>query len=142
MKKILFPLLILLLRFHSVHAQGISPDSSFALAQQKQEQVLLVFSGSDWCAPCMRFEKKVLNDPSFLQFTEGHLIVVKADFPQSKKLSPQTVKENEELARKFNPSGSFPLIVLLDPDQKVQTYLEYHNEGPGDFIELLNHYLQ
>jgi thiamine biosynthesis lipoprotein len=121
--------------------QTENSDVIFTLAKQKNKNVLLVFSGSDWCAQCIRFEKKVLSDPSFIQFADSNLILVTADFPQSKKLSEVTMKQNEELASKYNPSGLFPLIVLLRPNQEVAAYLDYHNEASGEFIEMINHYL-
>src|SRR5215217_500909 len=111
---------ILLFVFQLVNAQQtVSANVSFALAKEKNRKILLVFTGSDWCVPCMRFEKKVLNDSIFIHFADSNLVLMNADFPQSKKLSEQTEEENDKLADKFNPSGSFPLIILLLPDQEV-----------------------
>jgi len=121
--------------------QSESADSTFALAKKENKNILLVFTGSDWCAPCIRFEKKVLDDPSFIKYANDHLVLMNADFPQTKKLSPQIVEENERLAAKYNPSGSFPLIVLLKPDEEVVAYLDYRNEDVNQFIAMVNRYL-
>lgn len=118
-----------------------SVDSAFMLASQKNKSVMVVFSGSDWCASCMRFKKKVLDDRAFTHFTDSTLVVMMADFPQGKSLPPGTVKQNENLAEKYNPSGSFPFIVLFHPDQKPFVSLKYHNENSEDFINLLKQYL-
>jgi len=80
---------------------------------------LLVFSGSDWCLPCIRFERAVLQDSAFIAFGDDHLTIVKADFPQHKKLSEEEVRHNEELAEKYNPQGYFPHVLLLDAQGKV-----------------------
>jgi len=142
MKKAIVVLFIFITSFHFVKAQqAINVDSAFAFAQQKNKMVLLIFSGSDWCKQCMRFEKKILSDSAFDQFADDNLVVVQADFPQSKKLPPQTAEQNEKLAEKYNHSGSFPLIVLLRPDQKVVAYLDYSNEDSDDFIKMINRYL-
>ncbi|HYV93329.1 MAG TPA: thioredoxin family protein [Chitinophagales bacterium] len=142
MKKTIAVVFVFIISFHFVKAQqSVNVDSAFAFAQQKNKMVLLIFSGSDWCRQCMRFEKKILSDSTFDQFADDNLVLLQADFPQSKKLPPQTVKQNEILAEKYNPAGSFPLIVLLRPDQKVLAYLNYSNEDSGDFIRIINRYL-
>ena len=140
-QKIFTVTLILVFVFQLANGQQTeSAQSSFALAKEKNRKILLVFTGSDWCAPCIRFEKKVLNDPTFIHFVDSSLILINVDFPQSKKLSEQTTKENDQLADKFNPSGSFPLIILLRPDQEVLAYLNYRNENADQFIIMLDHY--
>ena len=80
---------------------------------------LLVFSGSDWCLPCIRFERAVLQDSSFIAFSKVYLKIEKADFPQHKKLTEEQVQHNEELAEKYNPQGYFPHVLLLDGEAKV-----------------------
>ena len=142
MNRILIVALFLMVRCISTQAQFTeNADSAFAFAKERNKAVLLVFSGSDWCVPCMRFEKKILKDPLFIRFSDSSLILVNADFPQSKKQPPQIVKQDEALAEKYNPSGSFPLIVLLRSDQRVLAYLKYQNESPQDFISAINRYL-
>lgn len=118
-----------------------SADSAFALAGRENKNVLLVFTGPDWCAPCIRFEKKVLEDTAFIGYAEDHLVLMKADFPQTRKQMPQVVEENERLAEKYNPSGSFPLIVLLKPDREVVAYLDYRNEDVNEYISMISRYL-
>ncbi len=80
---------------------------------------LLVFSGSDWCLPCIKFDKDVLSQTSFQNFANKHITLLKADFPQGKKQSEERIAKNEALAKKFNPNGIFPKVLLLSPQQKV-----------------------
>ncbi|MCB0619170.1 MAG: thioredoxin family protein, partial [Saprospiraceae bacterium] len=53
-------------------------------ARAMARPVLLVFSGSDWCGPCIRLQREVLTDPAFVQFAAEELLVVTADFPRKK----------------------------------------------------------
>lgn len=142
MNRIIIGTLFLVVSHTRAQAQFTeNADSAFAFAKERNKAVLLVFSGSDWCVPCMRFEKKILKDPLFLHFSDSTLILLNADFPQSKKLPPQIVKQDEALAEKYNPSGSFPLIVLLRSDKRVLAYLKYQNENAQEFISAINQYL-
>lgn len=83
--------------------------------------ILLNFSGSDWCIPCIRLHKEIFQTEAFEKYAEEHLILVNADFPRLKKnqLSKEQIKKNEKLADKYNAGGAFPLTLLLDADGKV-----------------------
>ena len=96
-------------------------DAAKAMATNESKYILLNFSGSDWCAPCIKMKSEVFETQAFLALAEKHLILVRADFPRSKKnqLSKDQTKRNEALAELYNSSGNFPLTVLLDTTGKV-----------------------
>ena len=83
--------------------------------------ILINFSGSDWCIPCIRMEKEIFKATSFSEYASKNLVLVKADFPRLKKnkLSPEQAALNEELAGVYNPHGKFPFTILLDKEGKV-----------------------
>ncbi len=89
-------------------------------AQAEQKTIILYFSGSDWCGPCIKLKKEVLETEVFQGFAAEKLVMVKADFPRSKKnqLSKEQTAYNEVLAEKYNPEGKFPYTVLLDNQGK------------------------
>lgn len=92
-----------------------------SMAQKDNKHILISFSGSDWCGPCIRTHKEILDQPAFMDYAKDHLVLVRADFPRLKKnqLSPEQLKKNNDLAVKYNPDGDFPLTVLTDADGKV-----------------------
>ena len=96
-------------------------ESSLTKAKQEHKKVLLYFSGSDWCAPCIKFKKTFIQNEAFQSFASENLIVVNADFPRLKKnaLSAEQTTENEKLADKYNINGIFPLVLVLDENGKV-----------------------
>lgn len=114
-------LIIALIAFFSVSPW--EPDFSNAkkIAKEKNELILLNFSGSDWCGPCIRMHKEIFGDSNFLKMASTNLVMVNADFPRSKKnqLSTERKKQNETLAEAYNPKGSFPFTVLMDANGKV-----------------------
>ncbi|KYP14450.1 thioredoxin family protein [Flavihumibacter sp. CACIAM 22H1] len=107
------------------HLNGLVWLSDFpsAQAQAKQEhkQILLNFSGSDWCGPCIRLTKELFQSADFEQFASEKLILVRADFPRSKKnqLSKEQQLKNDRLAEQYNNKGSFPLTLLLDENGRI-----------------------
>ncbi|PXY42192.1 thioredoxin family protein [Flavobacterium cheongpyeongense] len=112
--------LLLLITFLPINWE---PDFNNAkkTAKEKNELILLNFSGSDWCGPCIVLHRDYLGNPNFTQMANDNLILVNADFPRKKKNigTPEQVKRNEELAEIYNKEGSFPLTLLLDSDGKV-----------------------
>lgn len=96
-------------------------DAAKEKAVKENKYILLNFSGSDWCAPCIKMKKEVFESEAFLTRADTQLVLVRADFPRSKKnqLSPEQVKHNEALAEKYNPLGKFPYTLLLDAKGSV-----------------------
>ena len=90
-------------------------------ASAEHKYILLNFSGSDWCAPCIRLEKGIFGSSAFQSYAEKNLVLVNADFPRAKKsqLSKEQQKANELLADKYNPEGKFPLTLIMDAEGKV-----------------------
>ncbi|MES2266957.1 MAG: thioredoxin family protein [Bacteroidota bacterium] len=90
-------------------------------AQRTHKLIVINFSGSDWCGPCIRTRKEILETGTFENYASDHLVLVRADFPRQKKnqLPKDQVKRNEELADKYNPDGEFPLTLLVDENGKV-----------------------
>jgi thioredoxin-related protein len=96
-------------------------NAAKSVATQERKYILLNFSGSDWCGPCIKMKKEVFESEKFLSLAENELVLVRADFPRSKKnqLPKEQTKHNEALAEKYNPNGKFPLTVLLDENGNV-----------------------
>jgi len=91
------------------------------IAKEKHQLILLNFSGSDWCGPCIRMHKDIFDSPGFSTMADANLVMFNADFPRMKKnqLNKQLQKQNEALADKYNPEGKFPYTLLLDANGKV-----------------------
>ena len=106
-------------------------------AKTENKSVLLYFSGSDWCAPCVKFKKFIVITPEFQTFATENLVIYNADFPRvsKNKLAKEVEKENETLADKYNSKGIFPLILLLDAEGNViKKWEEYPKETVEEFI--------
>ena len=90
-------------------------------AKTENKFILLNFSGSDWCVPCIRLHKEIFNSEVFTKYADDNLVLVNTDFPRLKKnmLSKEQQKQNDALADKYNTDGAFPLTLLLDADGKV-----------------------
>jgi len=106
-------------------------------AQKENKNILLNFSGSDWCLPCMRMHKNVFGSSEFITYSNQSLVLYNADFPRNKKNqhSKELETQNNLLADKYNSEGHFPFTVLLDPNGKVlKQWNGFYSGGVENFI--------
>lgn len=119
-------------------------ESSFNLAQTKaaetNKKVLLVFSGSDWCIPCIRLEDKVWKSDKFQAFAKEKLYMYRADFPKRKKnqLPAAKKEENEQLASQYNSKGYFPWVVVFSSKGEVLGVFAYEDKAVAEYIKTID----
>jgi thioredoxin-related protein len=96
-------------------------ENAKKIAKENHKLILLNFSGSDWCGPCIILRRDYIESEVFQNMAKGNLVMVNADFPRKKKnqLSAEQIKRNEGLAEKYNKEGFFPYTLLLDANGKV-----------------------
>lgn len=115
-------------------------EDAKALALKENKNIILVFSGSDWCAPCIKLDKSIWQSEDFKSEAKKDWILVKADFPKKKgnELSPELQEQNRVLAEKYNKDGFFPLVVVLDKNGKATGKTGFKNVTPKEYIALLH----
>jgi len=119
---------------------GWSDDYTTALATAAKENknVLLDFTGSDWCGWCIKLKKETFDQSAFKEYADKNLVLVEIDFPQGKSQSPEVKKQNDALQQQYQVQG-FPTLVVLDPQGKViKQQSGYIPGGPAGFISWLN----
>ncbi|MAZ26490.1 MAG: thiol-disulfide isomerase [Cytophagaceae bacterium] len=111
------------------------------IASSRHQPILLVFQGSDWCAPCIKLDKELWSTDTFKNYAKDHYVMLQADFPRKQKnaLSPAQQEKNNTLAARYNNNGIFPYIVMLDNEGNVLGSTSYdHNKQPKDYIALFD----
>ena len=109
-------------------------------AADKGAPILMVFSGSDWCRPCIQMRQEVWNNPVFQEYAKESLVLLELDFPARKKnkLSPEQTAHNEALAEEYNPKGEFPTAVLIGPEGKEIAHFGYNPDlSAQDYVDYL-----
>jgi protein disulfide-isomerase len=102
--------------------------------------ILLLFTGSDWCPPCMRLEREVFEKEPFKEFANEHLVLQIADFPRRRQLSQSQQRANRALAEKHGIRG-YPTMVLLDSKGERIAQFGYGGQSSEAFVKMLKGHL-
>ena len=114
-------------------------EQAKAHATEHNQDILMIFAGSDWCKPCIQFKKDILQSADFDVQMEDKLTVLYLDFParRKNKLSKEQKVHNEALAERFNKSGAFPKIVLVDRQENILAQPTFKGQTALDFAHTL-----
>ncbi|WP_010179375.1 thioredoxin family protein [Aquimarina agarilytica] len=121
MKKLLFSLFIL------ISVTGFSQDLDWKtdlntaknLAKEQNKNILVYFTGSDWCAPCKQLKEDFFKSEKFIEKADK-LVLLMVDLPfRQDIITPEQREKNEKLIKKYNPEKSFPTIIGLSSSGKV-----------------------
>jgi len=116
-----------------------STDFAAAKSQAASEgkDILMDFTGSDWCEWCIRLNDEVFRHAEFAQYAKENFVLLELDFPQDKsKLLAETMAQNSELQTRFGIQG-FPTILLADAEGRPYAQTGYQQGGPEGFVKHL-----
>jgi len=139
MKKILTLMLFSFVSISFSQNWNYNFDQAKELATKENKNIIMIFSGSDWCAPCIRLDKNIWQSEEFKKVADEKWVLLKLNFPRKKanQLSEEQTAHNRVLAEKYNREGSFPLVIVLQPDGKVLGKLGFKNVSPSEYIEMI-----
>jgi len=120
-------------------------DYQHILAEAKESglPILMVFSGCDWCKPCIKLKEQILSKDEFSAWAKTHSVCIILDFPSCKKnaLSKEQTEQNETLAEKFNQNGVFPLVLLINGNEEVIGNIGYEDISVAAYIQKIEEIL-
>ena len=96
-----------------------------AKAKAEKKDLLVDFTGSDWCGWCIKLDNEVFSKDEFKAEAPKHFVLVKLDYPQdTSKMSKELLEQNEKLQEQF-PVEGFPTLLLMDADANVFDSIGY-----------------
>lgn len=89
-------------------------EAAKELAAKEGKDILMEFTGSDWCPPCKALKAKVFDTDVFKTRAPGRFILLKLDNPNDKsKQTPAEIAQYRRLSEEFKITG-VPTIILAD----------------------------
>ena len=108
-------------------------SKAVSISINEKKPIMLFFTGSDWCGWCMRLKKEVFNHEKFKIWSDDKIILVELDFPRRKKLEPNILNQNRELARIFGVSG-YPTCWLVKPQILEKSKVNFLKLGKLGYV--------
>ncbi len=141
----------------SVHADQWLTDYKEAITKAADEKkpLLMNFTGTDWCPPCIQLEKRVFSQQEFKDYAEKNLVLLKLEFPppgqiqrpappvplRSKApLSMEKLEENMILGEQYRVEG-YPTLILISPKTRGPVRIT-PSFTPREFIRSLEQRLR
>jgi thioredoxin-related protein len=109
---------------------------AMAAAAKEGKDLLIDFTGSDWCGWCKKLDGEVFSQAPFVAEAPKSFVFLKLDFPRKRELSEETKKQNAEWQARLKVTG-YPTIILADAAGKPYGKTGYRAGGPEKYLEHL-----
>lgn len=107
------------------------------IAAKENKDLMINFTGSDWCVWCKKLRKEVFDEDGFEKAAD-QFVFVEMDFPNDKSLlSKELQSQNEKWSETFGIQG-FPTVVLTDAEGRPYGSVGYVEGGPKPFLSQLD----
>ena len=91
-----------------------SIEEAKKISKKSNKPILVYFTGSDWCSPCKMLKKDFFDSPEFYQKSKSFVLVM-IDYPRRIDiLSAEQFAYNKEVIAKFNKTGTFPKLLIIN----------------------------
>ena len=111
-------------------------DEAVKLAKAENKDLLVDFTGSDWCGWCIKLHEEVFQHEPFYTAAEKNFVLVALDFPRDEavKAKVPNPERNRELANLYGVQG-YPTVLLMTADGEVFGQTGYQAGGPEAYLE-------
>ena len=109
-------------------------EQAIEVAKNEDKNILINFTGSDWCKWCFKLDGEVFSKKEFAAYADENLVLVKLDFPRTIKQSEAQKYYNRNLKQKYGVRG-YPTIVLLDKNGEMVNVTGYQPGGAEKYVE-------
>lgn len=102
-------------------------ETALQSAKNEEKNLLVYFTGSDWCPPCKMLKKDFFETEEFMSLSEAYILLY-IDLPRHRNaITSNQLLHNQKLLAKLNKKGIFPLLTILNSDEKVLDELSGYN---------------
>lgn len=122
-----------------VHAQTLQApfidnlDTAREQAKTEHKDILVDFTGSNWCGFCIALDKEVFHTAEYKAEAPKHFVSVELDFPNPSTLPKEVTERNKKWKNELK-SRSFPNVLLLDENGKVYADTGYRAGGAKAYL--------
>lgn len=113
-----------------------SLEEALDVAKKENKDLLINFTGSDWCIWCKRLHKEIFDAEIWKKEVTKMYVLVEIDFPRHKEQTDEVRQYNRKLAERFNIEY-FPTVFLMHSDEKIYCETGYRRGGAENYLKFL-----
>lgn len=84
-------------------------------AQKSGKNILIILTGSEWCKPCIKMKKNVIETIEFEKFANESVEIFEINLPRNQDLNSKVVMDYQYFKNKFK-TNALPSLILLDKE--------------------------
>lgn len=109
-------------------------EAAKATAAKEKKDLLIDFTGSDWCGWCIKLNEEVFSKDAFRNVVPNDFVLVEIDFPQDETKVTAAIKEQNAGLQKTYAVEGFPTIILADAQGRPYAKTGYEEGGPEKYV--------
>ncbi|MEB8329255.1 thioredoxin family protein [Flavobacteriaceae bacterium KMM 6897] len=117
-------------------------ENALETAKRDKQNIMIYFTGSDWCPPCKMLKKDFFETSEFKILSKSYVLLY-IDIPRSStSISMEQMAHNKQLLPKLNKKGVFPLIKIINSrGEELDELSGYRMNGDiQPYVALMNKY--
>lgn len=95
-------------------------DTAQSLAKQQNKDILIILTGSEWCRPCVKMKRNVIEQAKFIEYVHKKLVIFEINIPQHQDLSSKVMKDYRIFSERYQ-TNALPSLILVDTEGKEKT---------------------
>jgi tetratricopeptide (TPR) repeat protein len=111
-------------------------DEAQRVAAKDGRDLFILFTGTEWCLPCVQFEADVLSRPEFARGAEP-FVLVKLEFPKSDDEIPADRRDDLIAWRERYGVRAFPSVFLADAAGRPYAATGHLEIGAAEYVQRL-----
>lgn len=113
-------------------------DAAKAQASKEGKNLLMDFTGSDWCFWCKKLDGEVFQEAEFREKSVDQFVLVMLDYPQDKSGQSEEVQAQNARLKELYAISGYPTVILADADGRPFAKTGYKEGGASAYLKHLD----
>ena len=136
-------LTLITLFFLNLSFAQITKYDDWDIAKQQSElkgkNILIILTGAEWCKPCVKMEKNVIENEQFIEYANQNLVILEINIPRNQNYNSKIMKDYVYFKDKYS-TNALPVMILVDKNGTEKISLSNNLNSLEKVLERLKKY--
>lgn len=120
---------------------GTNLQAAREQAQRQAKDILVNFTGSDWCQICVQLDNEIFGRPEFLEVVQDEFVLVSLDYPTRGGITYNSMSRAQHRSNRAEQAAfkvsRFPAVYLMTSDGVAYARTGFLSGGPEAYLRHL-----